>query len=303
MGLLSMRPDRFTPAVVDFGRQKEWRWLIAIAFYFGGLGAGAFLVSLYFEFTVGMIVGYLVVAILKGGAHLSYLGHPLRVWRVFITCPTSWISRGLFFVVGFLLFGLLYLTAHFDLPLVSLWQKGTWLGEAVKVLTILFALAVMTYSGFAMAYSPAIPFWNTSLLPLLFLIYSFLGGTSLILFISHRAVIPTLEVRALERLEIGLMFLVIFALFTYLLTMLSSVSGAKESAKILLIGKYAPAFLGGVAFVGLILPLIIGCHLYFGSPSEEGANIGLAAAGFMEFVGGFVFRISLLLTGTYRPLI
>ena len=125
MDLFSYRPDKFRPAIVDFESQREWRWLIAIAFYVGGLGCGAFIISLYFDFMPGMIAGFLITAVLKGGAHVFYLGHPLRAWRAFTRPHVSWISRGLIFVFGFSIFGFLYIIARLNLPFTLPWGEGT----------------------------------------------------------------------------------------------------------------------------------------------------------------------------------
>jgi hypothetical protein len=60
--------------MINYTRQTEWidrRGLILwIAFYTGGLGGGLYLVSLFFNSIWGMFIGWLIVAVLKGGAHL-----------------------------------------------------------------------------------------------------------------------------------------------------------------------------------------------------------------------------------------
>ena len=60
--------------MLNYTRQTEWidrRGLILwIAFYTGGLGGGLYLVSVFFNSIWGMFISWLIIAVLKGGAHL-----------------------------------------------------------------------------------------------------------------------------------------------------------------------------------------------------------------------------------------
>ena len=95
--------------MVNYTPQTEWiekrGILLWLAFFFIELGAGTFLISSLFNSLLGMIIGWLVCAVLGGGTHLLYLGHPLRFWRIYVSSgwKTSWISRGMYFVSLFLL--------------------------------------------------------------------------------------------------------------------------------------------------------------------------------------------------------
>ncbi|MCL5959221.1 MAG: hypothetical protein M1358_07870 [Chloroflexi bacterium] len=95
--------------VVDFREQTEWKWLIASAFFLGGLGSGLFLVSAHMDFPVGLALGLVVVLVGKNTAHLLYLGRPERFWRALANPAASWISRGFFATVAFAVFGDFYL--------------------------------------------------------------------------------------------------------------------------------------------------------------------------------------------------
>src|SRR5512139_1553640 len=86
-------------------RQTEWiekrGILLWLAFYTGGLGGGLYLVSLFFNNIWGMLLGWIIVAVLKGTFHILFLGKPTRFWRMVIHPQTSWLSRGLLFVLSF----------------------------------------------------------------------------------------------------------------------------------------------------------------------------------------------------------
>ena len=66
--------------------QREWierrGILLWLAFFFIELGAGMFFVSSFFNNLWGLLIGWLICAVLGGGAHLLYLGHPFRFWRM-----------------------------------------------------------------------------------------------------------------------------------------------------------------------------------------------------------------------------
>ena len=85
--------------MVKGNRQTEWienrGILLWLAFYTGGLGGGLYLVSLFFNNLWGMLIGWFIVAGLKGSFHFIYLGKPSRFWRLIMHPQTSWLSRGL----------------------------------------------------------------------------------------------------------------------------------------------------------------------------------------------------------------
>ncbi|MFC2068780.1 NrfD/PsrC family molybdoenzyme membrane anchor subunit, partial [Chloroflexota bacterium] len=169
-----MRPYAW---MIDHTPQTEWikkqGILFWLAFFFIELGAGTFIVSSVFNNLPGMLVGWLICATLGGGLHLIYLGHPLRFWRMLISSgwKTSWISRGLYFVMFFLLLGAIHMI------LVQ------WASPSLSLLIIadVFAFLVVIYGGFAMNYVNSIPLWNTGLLPVLYLIAGLWGGAGVLL--------------------------------------------------------------------------------------------------------------------------
>ena len=61
--------------MIKYTRQTEWidrrGILLWLALYTGGLGGGLYLVSLYFNSFWGMLISWLIVAVLKGGFHLA----------------------------------------------------------------------------------------------------------------------------------------------------------------------------------------------------------------------------------------
>ena len=87
--------------MVGYTRQTEWidrrGIFLWVAFYAGALGGGLYLASLYFHSLWGMFLSWLIIAGIKGGAHLIDLGKPWRFWRMVFRPGTSWLSRGIIF--------------------------------------------------------------------------------------------------------------------------------------------------------------------------------------------------------------
>jgi len=287
-----MMPAVTWPLVAS--RQKEWRYLILFAFFLGGAGAGLFFLSYFMDYELGILLSLLIVAVGKGGCHMAYLGKPMRAWRAIMRPHSSWLSRGLIGVVVFLVFGGLYLV----LP----GMRDTGAGKAVAVVSLLAALWVMIYTGFLMARSRAIPFWNTALLPVIFTLYGFISGMDVILvsllWAGEGAIGVPLE--RLEVIEALLLLGGLVCLGVYVIAMYTASPGARLATLLWLRGDLALPFLGGVVAVGLILPLaVIGYSVLIGE-----SLLALAAlVGFLALLGGILFRWCVLRAGVYNPLL
>ena len=281
--------------MVKYTPQKEWiegqgifLWL---AFYVGGLGGGLYLVSLYFNSMWGMLVSWVIVAVLKGGFHLLYLGKPLRFWRILAKPQTSWISRGFIFVAGFIVFGALqFITSHF--------YEGSSLELILKVITSVMAFGEAIYTGFAMNYINGIPFWNSALIPLLFILYGVLGGLAVLMgiMVIHGDVSGLVEVEAMSRV---LMIVGAVALVIYLWSATYMGATARASVRELMVGRIALIFWIGLVILGIAIP--IGVSL-LGIVVELSTKVMIGAV-VSEIIGGLSLRYCLLKGGGYSPLI
>ena len=282
--------------MVKYTPQTEWiegrGILLWLAFYTGGLGGGLYLVSLYYDSLPGMLVAFLIVAILKGGFHLAYLGKPLRFWRMIFRPQTSWVSRGFLFVGGFILFAFVQL-------IVSWYTPGSSLEIVLKVITAVLAFCEAIYTGFAMNYVNGIPLWNSALVPVLFVLYGLLGGFALLMGLTLTGLAAT-DLLALE--ETSRFFMVAGALLLIIFLWSATYMGetAKASVKRLITGALAPVFWIGLIILGIIIPLVASL-LSFGDVHVAPAT--LFAAILCEIVGGLSLRYCLLKGGMYAPLI
>ena len=78
--------------------QKYWierkGILLWMGLFFVEFGASLFLVSSFFNRLWGQVAGWLAAAVLGGGPHFLFLGHPFRILRALKRPQSSWISRG-----------------------------------------------------------------------------------------------------------------------------------------------------------------------------------------------------------------
>jgi uncharacterized membrane protein HdeD (DUF308 family) len=74
-------------------QQREWRWLVIVALFLTGMGAGLFLLALISGFVLGMVVG--VILVLAGSLSLlADLSRRWAAWRSLARPQSSWVSRG-----------------------------------------------------------------------------------------------------------------------------------------------------------------------------------------------------------------
>lgn len=288
--------------VDSFKVQKEWiegkGMLLLLAIFFGELGAGMFLVSWYLNFLQGMVLGIAIVATLKTTFHILFLGQPLRFWRAFNRPQSSWISRGVIIMSVFVFFSGLYVLPSIPgfswLP----WNAQGLFGNTLLMVAIIAALGEIIYVGFLLASSPSIPFWNTGLLPILFVTYSLLDGAGLTFIIAPAMGNEAVNVHQLKRIEIWLTLFAIINILAYIWTMYHTTLGGKESVLELIKGRIATTFIGGVLIVGILIPLPVAIYAHF--TLMPYAILGLTAL--MALAGGFLLRYSILKAGIYPPL-
>ncbi len=273
--------------VLGFRRQLEWAGLIAFAFFFGKVGAGLFMISVYTNSRLGMLIGLLIVLVGKGGAHLLYLGQPWRCWRGMTKPGSSWVSRGLW--------AMTFMTLFAGIALVL--PAGSSLFMPVAIIAALFAFIVAIYDGFLLTSSNAIPIWNTALMPVMCMFYSFLGGTTLTLFLSHFGFIKlAISPSLLENIEIVLLAVNLIIVVLYLLTNANAGAAGRQSLELLVKGPYALPFFALAIGVGLVFTLLM--TFFAGSHAGQGVVALITLA---DLVGHYFIFFLLLKIGIYKP--
>jgi len=270
----------------DLRCQREWGWLLAIWLFLSGTASALFL---YFRiFSLPPFIAQLSLGLLLLGGLVLLLeqGNPARAWRAPLRVRTSWLSRGVLFVSAFVVSCFFYLAPEFLswLP----WDANSVSGQALAWIATLCALMIILYPGFFLAKNRSIPFWNTLLLPAIFVTYAALGGAATLLiggaFLGE-------GLRQFGSLAAALLVLNFVVFAVYLLVMHRAGGPARESVRLLNRAPLSWSLRIGVVGVGMVLPLA----MLLGPSSLE------APAGACILVGSLLLRYCLLKVGVYIP--
>jgi len=283
--------------MVKFTPQKEWierRGILLLLAFFFGFGGGLYLVSAYFNSLWGMFIGWLIIIFGFGGFHLAYLGKPLRAWRAILRPQTSWISRGI-------IFSIIFIIAAGIQMILSLWAPGG--AELVlRIIASVFAFFICIYTGFAMNYVRAIPFWNNPLLPVIIVSAELLGGmaAAVAIGLTIDGSIAVLQVESWVRILLSAYALMVVI---YMWCVTYGPKAGKEAVRLLLVGQpsfYIP-FWVGLVVVGIIAPLILAWYPFAVGTGAGHARLFVAVG--CDVVGGLALRYVMLKGGIYTPLI
>jgi formate-dependent nitrite reductase membrane component NrfD len=282
--------------MVKGNHQTEWidrrGILLWLAFYAGGLGGGLYLVSLFFNNIWGMLIGWFIAAGLKGAFHFIYLGQPARFWRLVMHPQTSWLSRGLLFVIFFTGFGFIQIMLSWFLP------DQTVIILIFEIIAGMLALSVATYTGFVLNNVKGVPFWDLSLLPVLFVACGILGGFGLTVAIAIFS--PGVN---MEAAEIGLRVLLVINVLliaVYLFQASRKETAGRQSVLLQIRGGLSPIFWICVVALGIVIPATITVYSLF---SGEATSAILIIGAVCEIIGGVMLRYCVLKSGIYNPLI
>lgn len=281
---------RFVP-----GFKLQTRWGLSEATVFTLECAGAPLVALAAVTGAGIAatatgVGFVVVAILL---LLRHLGRPLRSWRAITNFRRAWISRGSAALSLVVVFGLL----HLLLQVTTANAAGSGPGNVIAAALLLLALFVAAYPGLVLSASPAIPFWNSALLPVLSLLQG--GSTALLLLAAFQAGsngaslwVGVSALATLAALAVVLML--------YLNAMHGRGGAAMESTSFLLRGHQAQ-FALGACVGGIAVPLAIVAGWVAGGVPMGSATLTFAAVA--RLAGDVALRHAFLKVGMYDPVV
>ena len=293
------------------GLGTVWGPLIAWYLFLAGVGAGAYLVAIAASYLgeqykplvkPGVFLGAPLV-LLGSLLLLLDLGNPLRFWMGFFRPQSSMISVGILIITIFILLGLLHIAALLFPQRVKLSAKMlAWLGGV----NTLFALATAIYTGLLLGVVKAVPFWNTPMLPMLFLVSALSTGAGAVLLVLglRRWIAPAASTKEeaeqviasehlLSRVDIPLIGVELLVLFFLLFIMAGGPSVAAESARYLVAGGFAIAFWVGLVIVGLLVPIALEV---WALRSGKGLSVG-ALAGLCLLIGGIVLRYAVLSAG------
>ncbi len=287
--------------------QREWAerkgLLVFIAETFTSLGSGLFLVSLFMSNWWGMVIGWLIVMFLKLPVHIIYLGKPERFFRIMPpfsnAWKTSWFARGIIFTILFSSFAFVQLVIGHPFIADLIGDAAVPIYTVFAIFAAIFAVGTGVYGGFMMNYCKSVPFWNTGILPIVFILAGVADGFGLIIGISLAGGggdIHTAEAWTRIMLVVNIVIILV-----YLISANYTSAISKLSVKELLNGRVAAAFWLGVIFLGIVVPLAISVSSIF---TEAGvSSVLLITALVCHTVGAFALKYCLLKAGIHRPIL
>jgi len=288
-----MRTAAYERLLADLGStfrpQRQWvegRGIFLILGHFlSGVGAGAWLFSLWLGYAPGLVLAVGTVAA-SGLAHLFFLGRPERFWKMF-RARTSWIARGF---LGMNLF--------LGSAVLALLLPAGALRTLCVAVSVAGAAVIIGYKGNVYAASKGVPFWNSPVLPILYATYAIRGGLALLLVVLPLTGGPAVPHR-LDLLELWVAVSAAVMLGFYLGVMRNTNLAARRSVAELTGGRVALAFYLGTVGVGLLVPIVVGVAGFAGPLSET----ALALVGALSLVGDFFAKYAIAKAGIYLPLV
>ncbi len=282
-------------------RQKTWGKLAALDMFFGGMGAGAFVVGFVLSLISdmkwlalsGVLAGPVLVAL---GALMLIIeaGAPAKAFRLMSGLSTSWMSRGGLLHALFIIFGLAYAVPG----LFAEGWPGSGLLVTVGVIGVVLAIIVAAYHGLLMSQARGIPLWSSSVMPALSFFIALTTGMGLMLALFpvfanmySADVLPDAE-RLLAGLGMGLSVGGIIVLWF----LVSQHPNETYAESVVQMRRSVIS-----EFVCLVVAVILLAITYlFGGRGSFPYTTSVAGAAMI--VGGFVLRYGVIRAGYYVPL-
>jgi len=202
----------------------------------------------------------------------------------------SWMTLGISLLFLLLLATLAVALRHTALPAMARLTDNKYFLAVLALIGLLVTL----YSGFLISSAPGVPFWNTSLIPILWLISASICAVAILKILVHDERVTrflTTSGLALDVAELAaLAALINVALY-------SGNVAAKMSAEALLVGELAAAFWIGLVLLGVLAPLALGLLLL----KKEDRRLALAAA-ILGLLGALVLRTLVIQAGIFEVL-
>lgn len=183
----------------------------------------------------------------------------------------------------------------------ALSARGCRVMEVLRWIALGLSVVVMVYTGVLLCMMPAVPLWNTPLLPVLFALSSCATGLGALLVVgtvvfwdSHRLAVPvSLALRADSVIAAAELFVVIVM---GVALAFSSGEAATASLHELASGTYAPMFWAGFVGVGLVAPPVLGLVFSLVPPKSL---VPYAIIGVCILVGGLSLRYCVIGAGVH----
>jgi formate-dependent nitrite reductase membrane component NrfD len=287
--------------------ENAWGWLIVSYLFLAGAGAGAFIAAVACDLLApdwskalargGSLVAGPLVAV--GTACLVFdleagLWEP---WRQFylISNLNSMITWGVIVLSLFIPVALLYAAALNEITFVGRIAKKYL--RPLEFVGSALAIGTAVYTGILIAVVNGVPFWNTPLMPVLFLASAISTGLAAAMIAA--AIIDINTIRTLSNFALGhVIFLSVEGLVLMLLVFMSLTGSvdAAASAKMLISGRLSPYFWILVVTLGILVPFVLSIVEFY----EYGAMPKqlVVGADLLVLLGGMSLRALIIYSAT-----
>ena len=219
------------------------------------------------------------------------LGRIDRLLDLFIAPNLTILTIGAWSLLVYMILTDLQLLLRLRLPATT----HRYLHIIVRWMTMLSAVAVMVYAGLLLKSLSSVHFWNTPLLPVLFVLSSLSSGLALVMLIGlfrQSARVPLELFARFSRTHLPLLVCELLLLVVYLFWAMQRSTTAAAAAVSLISGDYLVHFWGGVVVCGILLPSLIEAFAH-----RMTISILIAFHAIAILVGAFALRYCFLMVG------
>ncbi len=286
--------------------ESAWGWLIITYLFLAGAGAGAFISAVACDLLApdwsrslaraGSLAAGPLVAIGTTCLVLDLEAGLWEPWRQIYLVGNlrSMISWGVLVLSAFIPVAFLYAAALNEITFVGRIAKK-YLFHLEMVGSVL-AVATAGYTGVLIAVINGVPFWNTPLMPVLFMASAM--STGLAVAMIGAAIIDIRTIKTLSNFALGhVIFLTMEGLVLGLLIFMSLTRSAEAaaSAQILISGALSPYFWGLVVVMGILVPFVLSIVEYY--EYGEMPKYLVVGADLLVLVGGMSLRALIIYSG------
>lgn len=293
--------------------QNVWRWKIALYMFGEGLASSCYIMGMIFD-----IMGFVFLAktailvsipllIISTLFLIWDLGLPKRLisnqpfGNLFSNWRRSWISRGSITVSLFIVLG--FINIIFWIWPFSVLETAPGLRLCLEAACSILAIITILYTGILIGVMVGRPLWNTPLIPVLFMVSSFLTGIGIILlglpllkgFITY-GVMKGLYLSAVILIMSQIVILCFYLGITY--------RSSPEKVEILIKGRLKELFWVGIIIIGLTIPLFINLlNISMHETVWKWPLLLSSIGGIFILMGGLFLRGLILFSGTRSAVI
>lgn len=287
--------------------ESAWGWLIVAYLFLAGAGSGAFIAAVACDLLAPDWSKSLARAGSLAAGPLVTVGTVCLVldleaglwepWRQIYLVGNldSMISWGVIILSLFIPVAFLYAAVLNEISFMGrIFSKYVRHLEAVGSI---FAVATAAYTGVLIAVVNGVPFWNTPLMPVLFLASAM--STGLAVAMIGAAIIDVSTIKTLSNFALGhVIFLAVEALVLMLLVFMSLTRSTEAalSANMLISGVLSPYFWVFVVILGILVPFVLSFIEYY--EYGEMPKYLVVGADLLVLVGGMSLRALIIFSAS-----